>query len=255
MTILNNIGNTPLAQVGGIWCKCEYLNPSGSIKDRIAAEMICTLKDPKTVIEASSGNTGVSVAFVAAQLGIDAVIVVPENTSHGKIELMMRYGADVVLIDGGLPECCEHAQKLNGIYLNQFANLHNRHAQAKMALEIKRAISVYPNAIVTGIGTAGTLAGLNLIFHNTVFYTPICKDHPIEGTSDGVPLPLKPANCNLVQFPVSWANVLQMKKTLGHAGYYIGYSSAANFLVAKLIQAHRKNIVAIFHDGGLRYEL
>jgi len=253
MSMLDYIGNTPYVLLNGVWCKCEQLNPTGSIKDRIALRMITRAKSEERIIEVSSGNTGVSVAFVCACLNLECSIVVPENTSAGKIELMSRYGADVVLVDGTLSDCIEHANTIKGTLLNQFQNKHNMWAHYITAAELPHP----PDILVTGVGTAGTLAGFFRRFPNTRYYTPICKDHRIEGTSDGVPLPLKPKLCSLIEYPVKWTNVLSIRKYMANRGMFVGYSSAANYLVAKLLKQNHKSLsaAAIMADGGLRYEL
>ena len=104
--ILQAIGNTPLIQIGNVYAKLESVNPSGSIKDRVALEIIETaereglLKPGYTVVEASSGNTGISLAMIATAKGYKTIIVMPENMSEERQLMMKALGAKLVLIVG-----------------------------------------------------------------------------------------------------------------------------------------------------------
>lgn len=263
MNVLDTIGNTPLIKVNGIWCKCEHLNPSGSTKDRIAKEMICSDAPTKNrIIEVSSGNTGISVAMVCSVLNLDCIVVVPRNTNKNKIKLMMKYGADIVFVDDMLAGK-KLIKKFNNVsYIDQFSNGRNVVAQEEMAKEIYNVIILeeddirkffVPDAIVTGIGTSGTLAALFMVFPESNFFTWQC-DKQIEGVSDGVSLPLKPKSCNLTIVDIKYRDVCRVKKWLAsHHGLDVGYSSAANYLTADFINGKYKNILTIFTDAGWHY--
>ena len=142
------IGNTPLVQLtatekafslnGKIYAKVEYFNPTGSVKDRAAKAMIDeaekagTLKKGGMVIEATSGNTGIGLAFVAATRGYKAVIVMPETMSVERQKLIRAYGAEVVLTDGakGMQGAVDKAEEIlkntpNAIIAGQFENMAN----------------------------------------------------------------------------------------------------------------------------------
>jgi cysteine synthase A len=265
---LNNtlIGNTPLINIDGIWCKCEYMNLTGSIKDRIAYEMLSNVNRKKYshVLEVTSGNTGISIAAISGWFGLKATIICPTSTSEKKQILMSKYGATIINVDGNISDCMKLAKEgcknYNYFFLNQFENIYNTKAQIKMALEIAVQLSQqeptnrFIDTIVTGIGTGGTLAGLYYRFPNAKFYTWVC-DKLIEGTSDGVTLPLKPKECNLIQIPIDYDNVIHAQEYLAHNGIFVGLSSAANFSVAKKLKHlfPNKNILTILVDNGIRY--
>jgi len=257
------IGNTPVVTIDDIWCKCEHLNPTGSIKDRVAYEMMMDTRPGDIVIEATSGNTGVSVAWMAACRQAHAKIYCPAQTSLMKQKLMIAYGAEIIDYERNadneimplttIKDCIDCATRdKTGTYLNQFSNLTNYWAQVKMAQEVR---TICPDAIVTGIGTGGTLAGLYTIFPNATFYT-WDADYSIEGTSDGVELPLKPPKCNLYVIRLSLPSIEEVQKYLATKyGYLVGLSSAANFYAASMIKYKHKKILTIFPDTGYRYLL
>lgn len=250
------IGNTPIVEIDGILIKCEFMNPTGSSKDRIAYEML-TNPLQTAVVEASSGNTGISIAFVSSIYGIKCRILVPRTTSMAKIEAMLQYGATIDTGYTNLKEATRAASLFSHQtsikYTNQFDNKCNERAQIAMAYEIKNA-GIYPECIVCGVGTGGTLAGLYKVFPKAVFITPLADGFNIEGISDGVPLPLKPKQCRLISFDVGQEDLNATKKYLAqHAGLWVGDSTVANFIVAKHFKKDFKSILIIGHDNGWRY--
>jgi cysteine synthase A len=267
------IGNTPLINIDGIWCKCEFMNLTGSIKDRVAYEMLSHVNTTAfhQVIEVTSGNTGISIAALSSWFGLKSTIICPSTISKNKINLMKKYGAEIILIDGNISNCMEVAFNIKVLnqgyyFLNQFENYYNTKAQEKMALEINEQLykmtdfsktthdGYLPNAIVTGIGTGGTLAGLYNGFPNAQFYTWICNK-PIEGTSDGISLPLKPRDCELIEIKIEYKKVLAAQNHLAKKGIFVGLSSATNFYLAKTLKGMfpHKNILTILVDRGERY--
>lgn len=261
----NLIGHTPIIKINGIWIKCEFMNPTGSSKDRVAYEMLTSNPPQATVIEASSGNTGVSIAFVGSIYCIACKILVPRSTSEAKVEAMRQYGAVVDTNYTNIKEATRAAMiesYLSQIpYINQFNNKYNVVAQTKMAQEIKdvRLLSNHgrktnPDCIVCGIGTGGTLAGLYKVFPNAVFMTPDAVDFNIEGVSDGVSLPLKPKKCPLTIVDVTQSELHAAKNYLArYTGLWVGDSTVANYIVAKHSEKDFKNILIIGHDNGWRY--
>jgi len=250
------IGNTPMIKIDGIWIKCEFMNPTGSSKDRIAYEMI-TNNLKADIIEVSSGNTGVSMAFVCSIYSIRCIVFVPRGTSKGKIDAMRQYGATIDTGYANLDEATKAAAIFShrtGIkYINQFNNKYNRIAQIKMAREIRDA-GISPDCIVCGVGTGGTLAGLYAVFPKAVFMTPDAVDFNIEGISDGVPLPLKPKKCPLTIVDITQAELNDTKNYLAYyAGLWVGNSTVANFIIARHFKKDFKTIVIIGHDNGWRY--
>lgn len=277
MNILDNIGNTPLLQIDNIYFKMEMFNPTGSIKDRIAKAMILDFVQNKrdsakyTIVEATSGNTGVSVAMVCATLGLKCRIYTPKNTSRLKVKMMRAYGADVVAMHDTIADCIEYAKTRNIIsgyhYLDQFNNQINMRAQQNMAQEAQYqlgyanfGISVIhpysaPYAIVVGVGTGGTLMGLHTVFPDAKIFTLQIPDKEhIEGICDGVKLPLIPKELRINTINVSYMQAKLTAKWLAEKhGIHCGISSGANFFASSIIQRKYKRVLTVFPDSGDRY--
>ena len=178
-SVLDLIGNTPILELSRlghpseakVFAKAEFLNPSGSIKDRMvhytveSAERRGLLGNGDTIVEASSGNTGISVAMIAAYKGYKAVIVVPETTSGVKVKMMERYGAEVIYtpseegIDATIRRAREEAEERGAFLLDQFRNPDNVRAHHATGEEILKQAG-HVDVFVAGIGTGGTLVGV-----------------------------------------------------------------------------------------------
>ena len=191
MTVFNNvlelIGNTPIIKLNRfdtglctLYMKMENQNPGGSIKDRIALTMINDAEEKQqllpggTIVEATAGNTGVSLAMVAALKGYKLVIVIPDKMSQEKIEHLKAMGAEVILtrsdVSKGHPEYYQDmaerlAKERGAYYINQFGNPSNSKAhELSTAPEIWRQMDQRLDAIVLGAGTSGTVTGLSNYF-------------------------------------------------------------------------------------------
>jgi len=170
--VLGAIGSTPLVKIGNVYAKLESVNPSGSIKDRVALEIVDAaeregqLGEGFTIVEASSGNTGISLAMVAAVKGYRMIVVMPENMSEERQEIMRAFGAELVLTSksGSLKEAIEKAEEIarepKTFIARQFSNPNNIRAQEKTGEEILREIGPV-DAVVAGVGTGGTLMGIS----------------------------------------------------------------------------------------------
>jgi len=178
-SVLELVGRTPLVRTGlslregvVIYAKLEYLNPSGSLKDRIALRMIedaereGLLAPGKTIVEGSSGNTGISLALIGRLKGYDVVIFVPRRASREKIALLEALGAEVRFADSEA-HAVELARELalkepdRYVMLDQFRNPSNVLAhQEGTAREIWEDLSGRVDCVVAGIGTGGTITGL-----------------------------------------------------------------------------------------------
>src|ERR1700752_4056176 len=190
-TLFDMIGNTPLVAVSHLdtgpcelFLKLENQNPGGSIKDRIglylieAAERAGKLKPGGTLIEATAGNTGLGLALVAAQKGYRLLLVIPDKMSQEKIFHLRAMGAEVVMtrsdVSKGHPEYYgDAADRLahetpNSFFVNQFGNPVNAQAHEETtAPEIWEQMDGRLDAVVCGVGTGGTLAGLSHFFVRT----------------------------------------------------------------------------------------
>jgi cystathionine beta-synthase len=177
-SILELIGNTPLVKIANIvsasniefYLKLESFNPTGSIKDRVAlyfiedAERRGLIEPGDVVVEATSGNTGTSLAMVTAHKGYKCIIVLPETVSAEKINAVRSFGAEVILTPAGLMreniksyyQVAEKvAKQRNGIYLNQYFNLINPEAHYRST-----GPSGKVSTVISGIGTGGTISGV-----------------------------------------------------------------------------------------------
>lgn len=173
------VGNTPLVEVRldagdpGVWCKLEFLNPSGSIKDRIASFILGNawrsgeLRRGSRVVEASSGSTSIAMALVSAQLGLEFIAVMPEGVSRERHTMIRSYGGKVVWspkeegIHGALVLARELAREQGAFLPRQFENPENAAAHRYgIAREIVRQVpGESVDALVSGVGTGGTLVG------------------------------------------------------------------------------------------------
>src|SRR6267142_847141 len=185
MTVLDLIGNTPLVEATRmdagrcrLFLKLEHQNPGGSIKDRIALSMIedaerqGTLKPGSLIVEATAGNTGLGLALVAALKGYRLLIVVPDKMSREKIFHLKAMGAEAMLtrsdVGKGHPEYYQDmAERLaretaGSFFVNQFGNPANPHAhETTTAPEIWEQMDHKVDAVVCGVGSAGTMTGLS----------------------------------------------------------------------------------------------
>ncbi|MEE1278533.1 MAG: cysteine synthase family protein, partial [Acutalibacteraceae bacterium] len=177
------VGNTPLLHlvgleknydsVGEIYAKLEYFNPAGSVKDRVAVSMIMDaekrglLKKGATIIEPTSGNTGIGLAAVAAARGYSVILTMPDTMSIERRKLLSAYGAEIVLTDGkkGMQGAIEKAEELSreidGAFLaGQFNNPANPKAHEETTgPEIWRDTDGKVDIFVAGAGTGGTVSG------------------------------------------------------------------------------------------------
>lgn len=184
--ILSLIGNTPLVKINRlcspddaeIWAKLEGNNPGGSVKDRIALSMIEAaesdgrLKPGGTIIEPTSGNTGIGLAMVAKVKGYRIILVMPETMSMERRQLLQAFGAEIILTEGkkgmrGAIEKAEDICKNNPDYFmpQQFENPANPEIHKRTtAIEIINNLGEVPDAFVSGVGTGGTITGVGEIF-------------------------------------------------------------------------------------------
>lgn len=289
------IGNTPLLKLNRIvpedaadvYVKLEFFNPVGSIKDRIALAMIekaeaeGKLKPGDTIIEPTSGNTGIGLASVAAAKGYHLIIVMPETMSVERRKLMQGYGAELILTPGadGMKGSIAKAQELvdtKGYFMPmQFENPANPAIhEATTGQEIIDAFGKddLPDAFVAGVGTGGTLSGighaLKKVDPNVKVYalepaeSPLLKEgkagkHKIQGISAGfIPKTLDQEVYDGI-IEVSSDDAIKTGQAVGRLeGFLPGISAGANIYgaieLAKQLGKGKK-VVTVSPDGGDRY--
>ena len=285
----NLIGNTPMIKINYkykdkikyVYAKLEYYNLSGSIKDRVAYYMICKAKEKgiltenMPLIEATSGNTGISLSALGSYFKHPVFIFMPDWVSEERIKIMQMYGANVTLIskeEGGFTRCIKEAKnlanKINGFLTNQFSNMDNVLAHYETTgEEIVQKIKV--DGFISGIGTGGTLVGTakKLKEYNDVsIYAIEPKNmslikmgtkgsHKIEGIGDEFIPDI--IDLNLIDdiILIEDDEAIKMSQKLATSlGIGVGISSGANLLGAILM--HEKidgNIVTIFPDDLKKY--
>ncbi len=284
MNAVETIGNTPLVELKekGVYAKLEFFNPTGSIKDRTAWGMLkCAFDEglidkAKGLVEPTSGNTGISLAFLGAYFGIETVIVMPENMSKQRTKIMESFGARVVLTEasGGMKRSIEVArdfEKEGYLMLDQFKNSANPKVhEITTGQEIIRQL---PNVdvFVCGIGTGGTITGVAraLKKHNkdikVVGIEPASSPFLTKGESgihkiQGLGAGFKPdvLDLNLIDevFCVEDDIALEYnKKLVEEEGIFAGISSGAVYFAALKFKKEclDERIVTVFADSMDRY--
>lgn len=282
MVRLNNLVNENMAEV---LVKLEYFNPGGSVKDRISLSMIEAaerdglLKKEQTIIEPTSGNTGIGLAMVGAAKGYRVILVMPETMSIERRKLMKAYGAEIVLTEGqkgmrGAIEMAETLARVNHFFMPlQFSNQANPEAHMKnTAIEIMNQTEGRLDAIVAGIGTGGTITGIGKILKKEIPYIKIIGvepdtssvlsggklgPHKIQGIGAGFIPEILDVEILDEVLPVSSEDAFEATRLLGKKeGILVGISSgAAVFAALKKAKelGFGKRIVAIAPDTGERY--
>lgn len=291
------IGKTPLLELTGIekklglkakiLAKLEYFNPSGSVKDRAAKEMLDDaiekglLKEDSVIIEPTSGNTGIGLAAVAAARGYRVIIVMPETMSVERRQLMKAYGAELVLTEGskGMTGAIEKANKLakeipNSFIPSQFTNPANAAAHFKTTgPEIFEDTDGKTDIFVAGVGTGGTLTGVGRYLRSKnpdvkivavepasspVLSKGVSGAHKIQGIGAGfIPEVLDTKIYDEV-IAVENEDAFETSRLIGKSeGILVGISSGAAAYaaieIAKRPENEGKNIVVILPDTGSRY--
>ena len=283
------IGNTPLVRLKNlfsnqhIYAKIEKNNLTGSIKDRPSLFMVRDLlekgiiKQTDTIIEPTSGNTGISLAALANIYKLNCIIVMPQSASLERRKLIEDYHATLVLVDGGMRECVLKAEELNKQIKNshiigQFNNEQNYLSHYFTAKEILEDLDDV-DVIVAGIGTGGTITGIGkylkennknveLIgvepFESPLITKKISNKHKIQGIgANFIPQILDQSVIDKMLLVEEKEALFWAKKIVKEEGLFVGISSGAVIAgVNQLIQNayyFEKKIVLIFPDSGERY--
>lgn len=287
--INNVIGNTPLIKINylieGIenyfYAKLEWYNLSGSVKDRVAEYIILEskkqglLKDNQTIVETTSGNTGISLAAIGAKYKHKIVIYIPESASKERIQILKMYGADVriiKLVDGGFKKCIElskeYAKKHNAFLFNQFYNeLNSKCHEVNTARELSNKLENI-DYFVSGIGSGGTAMGIinglrkkfntKLIvvepYESQILRKNTIGIHKIEGIGDDFIPGIVDTNLIDNVLPIKSDDaILVAQKLAKELGLGVGISSGANALACMLLSKKNKNIVTLFSDDLKKY--
>lgn len=291
--MLKHIGNTPMIKIkyknnekiNYIYTKLESYNPTGSIKDRVAYYMINKakergeLKENMPIVEATSGNTGISLSAFGAYFKHPVYIYMPDWASTERVQLMKSYGANVTLISkekGGFKKCLEEAEKFakenNGYWSNQFANTDNLLAHYETTgEEIAKQLPEKVSAFISGVGTGGTLIGIGrkLKKYNKdikiialepekmplISQNKIIGNHKIEGIGDDFVPDLLDKNLLDEVILVNDEDAINMSRRLAkELGLGVGISSGANLIASIIYQEKEsKPVATVFADDNKKY--
>jgi cysteine synthase A len=292
--IFECIGRTPLVELthaseeagAAIYGKLEFVNPSGSIKDRIYRAMITAarergdLEPGMEILECSTGNAGIACTFVGRQLGHDVTVVMPEEMSEERKKVIRAYGGELIETPGGESDVDLAMERVEekldaepGRYWfpNQFSNPDNPRAHRETTgPEILEQLGGAPDAFVAGQGTGGTLTGVgralrsegeSLLYALEPAEAPILANrqwgsHEIEGIGDGfVPENLDPELMDGVVTVPSEVAIERSRDLARREGIFCGISSGANVEGAIEIARERDvdSVVTIICDTGMRY--
>ena len=296
-SITELIGNTPIVRlsnieknygtVAGIEAKIESFNPGGSAKDRIALHMIekaeqdGVLKPGATIIEPTSGNTGIGIALVAAARGYKAVIIMPETMSIERVKLTKAYGAQVILTEGklGMAGAVAKANELlektpGAIIAGQFVNPANPEAHyLTTGPEIWSQTEGDVDIFVAGVGTGGTLSGVGKFLKEKKTEVRVAAvepaDSPLLSQGKAGPHKIQGIGANFVPDTLDssiYDEIVtitteeafgMMKAVAGQEGIFVGISSGAALAAAVKIGKRPENagkkIVVVLVDTGERY--
>ena len=284
--ILDLIGNTALIRLKGenVFAKAEFLNPGGSIKDRVALAMLegaerdGRLKPDSIIVEPTSGNTGIGLALVGRLKGYQVKIVMPDNMSEERKRLIRALGAELILTPGeqSLPGCLERVEQMaaedDRVFVpQQFENPDNpRVHYEETAHELWRQMTGDIGAFVAGVGSGGTLQGVGTFLRehkpNVTIVAVEPKNvsallghepglHQIQGIGDGfIPAVLDVSLVDDV-IEVTDEDAIETTRQLGRDyGLLVGISAGANVWAARqLAQRIKGNIATVLPDRAERY--
>lgn len=290
-SILESIGNTPLLDLGdGIYAKAEFLNPSGSIKARMANYMIekaeeeGLLKPGDTIVEATSGNTGNAMSMIAAAKGYKMIVMIPEGYTNERVQISRGFGAEIRFIghfqvnearDAAIALGQEDGYYCPAQFDNEWNVEENREWLGREIIAQLDDSNLKIDAIVQGVGTGGTLIGIAQAlkqWHNpnlkvfameptesrTIECCIVC-DHKIEGISDGFVPTIYQRHKDEVDdiIPIDGDDAFEETQNMAKKyGLFVGPSAGANFRAAQQIKAENpsiKTVLTLLCDRGEKY--
>jgi cysteine synthase A len=291
--ILEGVGNTPHVRINklfpgakNIWMKLERNNPGGSIKDRIALAMIRDaeeqglLKKGSTIVEPTSGNTGIGLAMVAAVKGYRIMLVMPESMSVERRNILRAYGAEIVLtprelgMKGSMEKAAELAREIEDAWIpSQFDNPSNPSVhEATTALEILEDFTAPFDCLVTGVGTGGHISGVARILKKEMpgieVFAVEPADSPVISGGEAGPHPIMGIGAGFLPANLDRSvidEVLQIDKTEAYdytrrlareEGIFVGISTGASLAAVSKVVKKKGNLARILtfsYDTGERY--
>jgi cysteine synthase A len=271
MSILELIGNTPMVKLwSNVYAKLEMKNPSGSVKDRAAKLILENEKLPvgSHIVEATSGNFGISLAFASAVMGYKMTVVMPSSASPERKKIIEAYGGRVVTVDGSMTEAVKLARKISetdGAFLpNQFENKLNTLSHYKTTgPEILADRDSKVDIFVSGVGSGGTITGVARFLKEKNQNIKIVsvlpeKGSSIEGIGAGFLPPIYDESLVDENVFVTYDEAIEFARLLASehgilSGASSGAAVCAAFRLSKRKENQGKNIVTILPDGGDRY--
>lgn len=276
----NNIIKLPYGSKNEIFAKVENGNLTGSVKDRPALQMMLDaakkglINDKTVFIEATSGNMGISISYLAKEIGLQAKIVMPSSMSVERREMIQKNGGDLLLINGGMKQCEDEVENLlktnpNYLKLSQFENVSNPLAHYRTTAPEIEAFGHF-DYMVMGIGTGGTISGVGRYFKekgiDTKFIGVEPEASPLLTKGQAAPHKIQGIGANFIPktldreildevIDVDGDKAILLAKELKEKGISVGISSAAALLGALEVdkKTEGKKILVVFPDNGNRY--
>lgn len=270
MSILDFVGNTPTVELWqGVYAKLEMKNPSGSVKDRAAKAILENANLPfgSRIVEATSGNFGISLALISAVMGYSLTVVMPEGASAEREKIVTHYGGRVVRVKGDMLAARNLAGRIEmeekAFMPDQFSNPYNVLAHySTTAPEILRDLDRV-DIFVSGVGSGGSITGVARYLKERNPDTYVVAVHPsrgsmIEGIGAGFMPPIFDSSLANEDIFVSFSEAVYYSRLLAREyGIMAGISSGAAAFAAKILadrpENRGKRIVTLLPDGGDRY--
>ena len=286
----NYVGNTPLIPITigkyTVWCKCEFMNPGGSVKDRMAtyilndAEQNRNLKPGATLCEATSGNTGIAFAMLAAERGYKIKIIMPRNMSEERKNIFKFYGAELIEVDDGdfdfaiqlRDDMCKEFGYFN---CNQFHNPLNIEAHYKttgpeIIEQLPKWQGIVPDALICGTGTGGTIMGTSKYLKEHLPNLKVIAVEPeesavmsggepglhgIQGIGDGSKFLVDLDKVDGIVTVATECAKNAARHLARKYGYFVGISAGANVNAAFkwLRDNDKRHVITFLCDRGERY--
>jgi cysteine synthase A len=288
-SVLEAVGSIPLIRLnkmssGNVFAKAEFLNPGGSIKDRVGKHILelaqkeGRLKSGMIIIEATSGNTGIGLSLVGVQKGYRVICVMPENVSEERKKIIQAFGGQIVFTpaEESLSGCLKKMQEITQaeperyFVVNQFVNPHNPEVHYQQTgPEIWHDMNGEIDVFVAGVGSGGTLQGIGTFLKEKKPEVKLVAVEPknsaallgrepglhqIQGIGDGFVPDVLDVNLVDMVFTVSDEEAIETTRRLSREeGLLVGTSSGANVFAALQMDNRRNRVVTVLPDRAERY--